>query len=312
MDQAGAETRVGLKDAQTEPQRLLAEGRADVTRRAPQLEVREVVRVADPRDVLRELSQEAAMVVLGSRGRGPMRTLLLRSVGVAVTRHAECPVVVVRPGNRGLVRNGVLVGADGSERSQSTLEFAYRQASLCGLPLTVLHCHGSRGRPDGRRVDRTAAEEERLLLAESVAGMAEKFPDVRVRTEVARGLADACLVWMAERMDMVVVGSHHGGPGSETALRLRDNVRGGARHVRRGRRPDLPRAAEGRCSGHVAVDVDPPVGTPLEAAPLVQHAVAGRAVEVGAELHLAGVVVRTAVDRVEDLEPGPGQARASR
>ena len=45
--------------------------------------------------------------------------------------------------------------------------------------------------------------------------MAEKFPDVRVRTEVARGLADACLVWMAERMDMVVVGSHHGGPGSE-------------------------------------------------------------------------------------------------
>ena len=58
------------------------------------------------------------MVVLGSRGRGPMRTLLLRSVGVAVTKHAECPVVVVRPGNRGLVRNGVLVGADGSEHSQ--------------------------------------------------------------------------------------------------------------------------------------------------------------------------------------------------
>ncbi len=212
MDQTGAETRVGLKDAQTEPQRLLAEARADVTRRAPQLEVREVVRVADPRDLLRELSQEAAMVVLGSRGRGPMRTLLLRSVGVAVTKHAECPVVVVRPGNRGLVRNGVLVGADGSERSQSTLEFAYRQASLCGLPLTVVHCHASAA------MDRTAAEEERLLLAESVAGMAEKFPDVRVRTEVARGLADACLVWMAERMDMVVVGSHHGGPGSELLL----------------------------------------------------------------------------------------------
>ena len=106
MDQAGFDTRVGLEHMQTASQRLLADARADVARRAPELEVHEILRVADPRDVLLDLSREAAMVVVGSRGRGPMRTLLLGSVGVAVTRHAECPVVVLRPGNPGLVRNG--------------------------------------------------------------------------------------------------------------------------------------------------------------------------------------------------------------
>lgn len=209
VDQAGAETRVGLHDPQTGPQRLLAEARSHVARRAPHLEVHEVLRVADARDVLHELSREAAIVVIGSRGRGPMRTLLLRSVGVAVTRYAECPVVVVRPGNEGLVGDGVLVSADGSEHSHGTVEFAYRQASLWGMPLTVLHC------PDESVVDRAAAEEARLLLAESLAGLAEKFPDVHVHNLEAHGLADARLVWMAERMDLVVIGSHDE-PGSET------------------------------------------------------------------------------------------------
>ena len=41
---------------------------------------------------------------------------------------------------RGLVRNGIVVGADASEDSRAVLEFAYRQASLRSLPLTVLHC----------------------------------------------------------------------------------------------------------------------------------------------------------------------------
>ena len=70
------------------------------------------------------------MVVLGSRGRGPMRTPAAPLGRCRRDEARRVPVVVVRPGNRGLVRNGVLVGADGSERSQSTLEFAYRQASL--------------------------------------------------------------------------------------------------------------------------------------------------------------------------------------
>src|SRR6478736_648774 len=77
------------------------------------------------------------MVVLGSRGRGRVSSLLLGSVGVAVVGHATCPVVVRRPA-RDRVRRGVLVGTDLTDDSRPALEFAYGLASVRHLTLTVL------------------------------------------------------------------------------------------------------------------------------------------------------------------------------
>lgn len=219
MDQAGFDQRVGVETTLRAGRGLLAEASAEVHRRAPDVEVHELVRAADPRDVLVQLSEEAAMVVLGSRGRGPLRSLLLGSVGVAVTRHAACPVVVHRPGNPGLVRHGVLVGVDATERSTGVLEFAYRQASLRRMPLTVLHAYWELpvGVPEAYLVSRRSVdpEEERLALAECLSGMGEKYPDVRVTSELARGLPDNALVRTGERMNLLVVGAHHGGAASE-------------------------------------------------------------------------------------------------
>ncbi len=203
----------------TAAQRLLAQARHTVEERTRKVEVHTLLRVADPRDLLMEVSRQADMVVLGSRGRGPVRSLLLGSVGAAVTRHASCPVVVLRPYNSGLVRRGVLVGVDGSERSQAPLEFAFRQASQRCLPLTVVHAFHevqapvTYGQPMGPVIVQDV-EEQRLLLAEALSGMREKFPDVPVRTELVHGGAGDCLVRMSDQMNLVVVGAHHGGVGS--------------------------------------------------------------------------------------------------
>ena len=45
-----------------------------------------------------ELAEElgVGLVVLGSRGRGPLRRALMGSVSDSVVRHAHCPVMVVR------------------------------------------------------------------------------------------------------------------------------------------------------------------------------------------------------------------------
>lgn len=50
-----------------------------------------------PVDSLIDASREAAMLVVGSRGRGGFRGLLLGSVSQQLAQHASCPLVIVRP-----------------------------------------------------------------------------------------------------------------------------------------------------------------------------------------------------------------------
>jgi nucleotide-binding universal stress UspA family protein len=70
----------------------------------------EVVEVMDPRppvtrrvvqasatEALAEASQHADLVVVGTHGRGPVRSFLLGSVSLSVIKHAACPVVVMPP-----------------------------------------------------------------------------------------------------------------------------------------------------------------------------------------------------------------------
>jgi nucleotide-binding universal stress UspA family protein len=195
---------------QAEARAAVADARAELKSHAPELEVHRVIELADPRSLLLELSESASMIVVGSRGRGPVRSLLLGSVGVALTRHAACPVVVHRPTRRGIVRNGIVVGADATADSLPVLEFAYRQASVRDLPLQVLHCFwdalaaADADHPAGG----LEYEEEKAMLAESLAGLGEKYPDVRVHTELAHGGPARALVTAGERMDLVVVGGH--------------------------------------------------------------------------------------------------------
>ncbi|MEP9363243.1 universal stress protein [Nocardioides sp. CN2-186] len=182
---------------------VLDEAWARIHERAPHVAVYEVTAMTDPRTVLLDLAERAALLVVGSRGRGPVTSLVLGSVSVAVTRHASCPTVVVRPGHRGIVRHGVLAGVDGTEHSLVPLEFAYLQASLRRLPLTVLHC--------SRDLLPDSDDELRLVVSETMSGLGEKYPDVRARVELARGPADSSLARAAQRMDLVVLGVDHAG-----------------------------------------------------------------------------------------------------
>jgi nucleotide-binding universal stress UspA family protein len=61
----------------------------------PGVDVEVSVRTGPPRDVLLEAAADARLLVVGSRGLGGFRGLLLGSVSHALVQHAPCPVAVV-------------------------------------------------------------------------------------------------------------------------------------------------------------------------------------------------------------------------
>ncbi|MDN4161635.1 universal stress protein [Nocardioides abyssi] len=213
-------------DIETTGRDLLGRTAAAVRSTHPAVEVVELLRLVDPREALLEASAHAALVVVGSHGRGPVGSLVLGSVGVALSRQAHGPVVVVRPARSGAERHGVLVGVDGTERSLPALEAAYRHASVRGLSLTVVHCFwdvvAATAGPHVVSLTADGLDDVRRLVAESIAGLSEKFPDVDATVELARGLAEEVLGRESAARDLVVVG-HRQRPGAVTSL-LRGSV----------------------------------------------------------------------------------------
>ena len=65
---------------------------------APDVPTEPVVAVGAPEQVLADESQTADLVVVGSRGYGPLRAVLLGSVSGRLVREAACPVIVVPRG----------------------------------------------------------------------------------------------------------------------------------------------------------------------------------------------------------------------
>lgn len=189
--------------------------RAATTARSehPLLDVVTAYRPSDPRQALITASAEAATIVVGSRGRGPLASLLLGSVSTAVVKHAACPVAVVPPERDtepAAQRGGVLAGIDCRAAEHAVLESAYAEAAARRLPLTVLHCYWdalgiartTRRVPDGD----PSVEDLRRLVAEATAGMAERHPDVEVHLGLARGSAEGLLTRETSDHDLVVVG----------------------------------------------------------------------------------------------------------
>jgi nucleotide-binding universal stress UspA family protein len=78
-------------DAERALTKLVEEVRA----RAPALESQ--LLLGDPRNVIVEASSRYDLVVLGTHGRGGLARMLLGSVADYVVRHAQCPVLTVRP-----------------------------------------------------------------------------------------------------------------------------------------------------------------------------------------------------------------------
>jgi nucleotide-binding universal stress UspA family protein len=102
------------------------------------VDVRLVVSEGRAVPVLLKQSEHADVLVVGSRGRGAMRSALLGSVALHCTTHAPCPVVVVHPGQPVTLPPRVVVGVDGSAESRAALVAAVQEAGRTGAEVEVV------------------------------------------------------------------------------------------------------------------------------------------------------------------------------
>ncbi|QGN49284.1 universal stress protein [Micromonospora sp. WMMD558] len=211
----GAPVTAGLRN---QAERYVAEAVDEARKVFPELRVAGVVVDGAPTPVLLDEAREAALVVLGHRGLGGFAGLLLGSVTVQVSARAQCPVLVVRGEPR--ADGPVVVGVDGSELSTEAIGFAFEEAARRDAPLVAVHAW-LYPTPVGPGdilplvydLDAFGAEEERLL-AESLAGFAERYPQVPVRHRLVRGSPGRVLVDESKGAQLVVVGAHgHGALG---------------------------------------------------------------------------------------------------
>ncbi|KQU47129.1 hypothetical protein ASG84_08385 [Rhodococcus sp. Leaf278] len=181
-----------------------------------------------------EQSSSASMIVLGSRGNGEYFAELLGSVSTAVAVQAHCPVVIV-PGSVELHSSAgpVVLGIDGSPHNQNAVRLAFDEASLRGADLVAVHVSTDEliSSPDASAGDRSEAivSNGRTVLAESLSGWSEQFPDVAVQRTVLRGNVAEGILEVASRAQAVVVGSS--GRGGFSGLLLGSTVRSLAHRV---------------------------------------------------------------------------------
>jgi nucleotide-binding universal stress UspA family protein len=216
--------------------RLAAEG-ADRARKVNhEIEVTAEDAVGAAAGVLIDASASADLVVVGTRGLGPVAGLLLGSVAFAVAAHAACPAVIVRgdqvaPGPH----RPVVIGVDGSLRCQAALRFAAAMAADVDARLTVLCA----ARPTATEAwvsaywcaaapevspDEAARNAARQVVDAAIALVRQEFPTVRVDGKAVIGSPTHLLALQSRYAGLVVVGAR--GRGGFSGLHLGSVSRG--------------------------------------------------------------------------------------
>lgn len=178
---------------------------------APGVEVTTTIDPRLPGEALCDLAAGAQMLVIGTHRMGAIERVFAGSLSYQIAAGAPCPVVVV-PHLPALDATGVVVGADGSADSLDAVELAAAEADWTGQALHILHAWQEPGiyastdiYPIG--IADSVRESERLVLAESAAGLAAKYPDLVVHEQLVHEQPATALLDLGANARLLVVGS---------------------------------------------------------------------------------------------------------
>ncbi|MFG1819348.1 universal stress protein [Kribbella sp. NPDC049174] len=202
---------IGLQSA---AEWILTEAKAHAREVAPDIRVIADLFVGPAAPTLLNEARDADLVVVGSRGVGGFRGLLVGSVSATVAAHAPCPVIVVHPHGDGTAFPSspigrIVVGVDGSEISAAAIRFAFQQAARRHIGIVAVHAaKPTRQHPSLRVPAEIEDQIDRQLFAEAMQSKRVLFPAIEVRTKVVHGHPAQALIDSSAGAELVVVGSH--------------------------------------------------------------------------------------------------------
>ena len=169
------------------------------------ISVESVVRAGEPADALLAASRDTDLLLLGRRGLGGVRRLVLGSVSRHCATHAQLPVVVVPAESRtdGQLDH-VVVGFDGSPAAGAALRWALEFAADTTLVRVI--CAGWRSSVDPAIVDERTGKSQ-LDLRAAVDRVAEEVdPGATVECVFVDGYPRDVIVDASSTADLLVVG----------------------------------------------------------------------------------------------------------
>lgn len=164
-----------------------------------------------PAHALCDRSGEADLVVVGSHRLSAVERVLTGSLSYQIAAGSACPVVVVPhlpdPG-----ADRVVVGVDGSPDALAAVRFGAAEAERTGSELHVVHAWEQ---PTvyvsveylAGSLDEELLDAERVVLGESVAGLAQQHPDLVVHQHLVQGQPATALLDAAQGARLLVVGT---------------------------------------------------------------------------------------------------------
>ncbi|GAB3209558.1 universal stress protein [Nocardia tengchongensis] len=182
---------------------VLQTAAAEAAEAAPGLTITTELATGAVVPTLLERTRQARMLVGGARGGGTLRRALLGSVSSVLARRAHCPFVVVRDGVPfpvDLPTRPILVGVDGTKISEPAIRAALEEASVRGVAVIALHAEGASDDPEMDALDD-------YVLAESLAGWQERYPNVRIDRETAHDTPERSLLALSSGSQLLVVGT---------------------------------------------------------------------------------------------------------
>lgn len=208
-----------IREIDAANRKVLEDLKAKVAAAQPSLSVELFIDQGSPATAILKASEDAAMIVMGTRGVGSTHALVLGSVSYAVAHRAKCPVVLVPESAERTAGGRVVIGIDGSKNSMQAADWGLHFAESLKRPVELVSAWqypyaamspeiGMVMGPDIEELRQAMKRDARKLVDQVRMHLSvDEHSHVSITTDVVEGSATEALIDHSRPNDILVVGS---------------------------------------------------------------------------------------------------------